>query len=306
MIRCTLVLRALGLGDLLTALPALRALRRHGRVVLLCPPQLAHLAVMIGAADATADADHRRAAPDAATWRGVPRQPELAVNLHGAGPQSHRALQALGPRRLIAHGSADAGHDGPAWDPDLHEVVRWMLLLAHHGIETRLADLRIEVEAEPHGAVVIHPGASSPARTWVHDRWVAVAAALCRRGPVVLTGSAGEREQCLAIARGAGLPEEAVLAGTGTPWQLTQVIAGASCLVAVDSGPAHVATAVGTPSALLFGPMSPARWGPVLDLDRHVVLWAGREGDTAGPLPSSGMQAIEAGQVLGAVDQLLA
>src|SRR5690606_18583992 len=56
---------------------------------------------------------------------------------------------------------------------------------------------------------------------------------------------------------------------------LAALVAGARLLVCGDTGVAHVATGVGTPSVLLFGPTPPTAWGPALDTDRHVVLWHG-------------------------------
>src|SRR5436190_11782723 len=95
-----LILRALGLGDLMTALPALRAIRRHdseARVTLAAPAWLAPLVAWFGAVDRHVDVPSLDAAPPAALQR-----PDLAVNLHGRGPQSHRWLEATGPGALLA------------------------------------------------------------------------------------------------------------------------------------------------------------------------------------------------------------
>jgi ADP-heptose:LPS heptosyltransferase len=68
-------------------------------------------------------------------------------------------------------------------------------------------------------------------------------------------------------------------------------------VLAGDTGVGHLATALGRPSVLLFGPTSPSRWGPPPD-GRHVVLWKGSTGDPHADEPDPGLLRITVDEVL--------
>ncbi|TDD30221.1 glycosyltransferase family 9 protein [Actinomadura sp. KC06] len=304
--RRILVLRALGLGDLLTAVPALRALRRGSpgaRITLAAPAALGPLARSTGAVDDVLPADGLAPLP--------PTGPvDTAVNLHGSGPQSHRLLAARRPGRLLAFASAEAGHAaGPAWDPDEHETARWCRLVSAYGFDADPGDLDLaapEAASPAPGAAVVHPGAAYPARRWPADRFAAVAAALRDAGErVVVTGGPGEAHLARRVVDLAGLDDDADLSGRTSLRELAALVAGARLVVCGDTGVAHLATAFRTPSVLLFGPTPPARWGPP-DRDEHRVLWAGRRGDPHGPEPSPGLLEISADQAVEAAGRALA
>jgi ADP-heptose:LPS heptosyltransferase len=117
-------------------------------------------------------------------------------------------------------------------------------------------------------------------------------------GPrVVVTGDAGERALALEVAAAAGLPEQAVLAGRTSLLELAAAVSAAARLVCGDTGVAHLATALGTPSVVLFGPTPPAEWGPPPD-PRHAVLWAGRRGDPHADAPDPGLLEIGVDEVV--------
>jgi ADP-heptose:LPS heptosyltransferase len=269
-----LALRALGLGDLLTAVPALRALRRAGlRVALAAPAWLREVAALTGAVDRF----HPTADLDGLSWDGPL---DLAVNLHGRGPRSHEALLALGPERLWAYAHPDLGElKGPEWDENEHEVARWCRLVSWYGVHADPADLGLRVprvRRPPPGTVIVHPGGKGTARRWPPERFAEVARELSRRGhPVVFTGDARERPLALRVATAAHLPPSAVLAGRTSPRALCGLVAHARLLVTTDTGIAHLATAYGTPSVIIFGPEPPSRWGPPPDRPRHRVLYQG-------------------------------
>ena len=119
-----LVLRALGLGDLLTSAPALRALRdEHPRasVELACPAWLHELVHALGLASRTIAVGPLEPLPPEAA------QPDLGVNLHGRGPESTRVLLAARPRGLVAFRSLELPETRglPHWRPGEPEAARW-------------------------------------------------------------------------------------------------------------------------------------------------------------------------------------
>jgi ADP-heptose:LPS heptosyltransferase len=300
-----LVLRALKLGDLLVAVPALRGIRRHHphrRIVLATAAALAPLARWSGAVDEVLPTE----APQDLRWRS-PDRPAVAVNLHGTGPQSHRALDATHPLRRI--GCRSPGWEGPEWADiarrNPHERERWCALLAAFGVPTDPADLLLPPPEAPEsgsGAVIVHPGAQYGAKMWPPERFAALAASLHRDGhDLVLTGSAAERPLALSVAAAAGLPESSVLAGRTDLVQLSTLIAHAAALVCGDTGVAHLASAFGTPSVVLFGPVTPAQWGPPA-CGPHVTLTddAARRGDPFADDPDPALLGVGLQEVLDA------
>ena len=300
-----LVLRALGLGDALTGIAALRGVRRawpERRIVLAAPPVFGEWLYQLGLVD------------DVVASSGLAQLPAvpcaIGVNLHGKGPESHRLLETLEPARLVAFHSAEAGHlDGPQWRADEHEVLRWCRLVQWAGGDCGPEDLRLPPPSSRAGDVVVHPGAASAARRWPAERWARVVAGLAEAGlDVVVTGSSPEAELCAQVA--AAGPGTRDVCGRLSVAELAGLIRSARLLLCGDTGVAHLATAYATPSVLLFGPTSPALWGPIIAPELHVVLWHGDpapayagdpHGDTIDPL----LARIEVDEVVEAATKLL-
>ncbi|WP_232839202.1 glycosyltransferase family 9 protein [Streptomyces triticisoli] len=306
-----LVLRALGLGDLLAAVPALRALRRGfpgHELVLAAPAELAPVAAATGAVDRLLPASAPgRAVPRTLDWTGPP--PDVAVDLHGNGPPSHRLLAGLGPGRLFAFAHPETPEiEGPRWYADEHERERWCRMLRWYGVDADPTDLRLAPPTGPSpapGAVVLHPGAGSPARCWPVERFTAVAEVLRARGHrAVVTGGADEGDLVSGLAKRAGLPDTDVFGG-GPPFdRFSALVAGAHAVVSGDTGIAHLAVAHATPSVTLCGPVPPSRWGPPPGDPRHLALWHGPQGDPHGRRPDPALLRISTDEVLNALDAL--
>jgi ADP-heptose:LPS heptosyltransferase len=108
--------------------------------------------------------------------------------------------------------------------------------------------------------VVLHPGASAPSRAWSPERCAQAVVELTRRGHrVVVTGGPDERALTARVSGHCGID----LGGHTTFAQLAATLAGADAVVVGNTGPAHLAAAVGTPVVSLFSPVVPTRrWTP--------------------------------------------
>jgi len=112
---------------------------------------------------------------------------------------------------------------------------------------------------------VVHPGSGKSSLEWSRERYRILAAELARHTglAVVVTGSAAEADLAAYVA-GEG-PGRASVAGETDLGALLGLVAGARLFFSGDTGPMHLAAAVGTPTVSLFSPLrscSPRRWAP--------------------------------------------
>ncbi|BCW56774.1 glycosyltransferase family 9 protein [Arthrobacter sp. StoSoilB20] len=302
-----LALRALKLGDLLVAVPALRGLRRafpEHRIVYAAPAWIGEALELVGGIGhlPTPGLDDPLTVPRGAV--------DIAVNLHGNGAESRLRIEELQANRVVAHASADT--DGPEWITGIPERERWTRLLNWHGIDADPLDYRLNRPAVPSprpGATVIHVGAAYGSRLWPVERFADVAVQLAAAGhEVVLTGGNSERaraEETAALAKlkGANL-DGGLLAGRQGLAEFAATIAQARLVVSADTGAAHLASAYERPSVVLFGPAPAEEWGP--PPGPHVVLTAVelRRGDVFSADPDPALLAVGVGDVLEAVERL--
>lgn len=284
------VLRGGGLGDLILALPAVDALAAaypDAEIVLLGSPSHAVLlrdrpssvsrveVLPIAPGIRDAGADGHGEGVDAFRARLARLGPiDLGVQLHGGGRHSNAFLRTLAPRHTVGLATDDA----LPLDRTLpyvyyqHEVMRWLEVAALAGaapvtIEplirvtgTELAAVAEHLPDDGSPVAVIHPGASDPRRRWPPGRFAQLAAALLDDGAHVrIVGDAGDVElaerivgEARRLSEGPGDGRIAVLAGRLDIGETAALAASAAVMIANDSGPRHLAQAVGAATVGVF------------------------------------------------------
>ncbi|GAA1426438.1 glycosyltransferase family 9 protein [Microlunatus lacustris] len=280
-VRRIAVLRGGGLGDLVFALPAAEALAAaypEAELTLLGAP--GHAALLAGRPSPFTDVEvlpvrpgvrdgvEEPAATDAFLERMRARRFDLAVQVHGGGGNSNPFLLALGARHTVglrAEGAPPLERTVPYLYYQ-HEVLRALEVAALAGapavdLEPRLrltaaeeAARRSPADAPP--LVVLHPGGTDPLRRWRGSAFAAVASALAADGAeVVVVGDASEvglAEELLAAVDPPQADRVRSTAGRGTLPELVALLLRASLVIADDSGPRHVAAALGTPTVGIY------------------------------------------------------
>jgi ADP-heptose:LPS heptosyltransferase len=293
------VLRALQLGDLLCAVPALRALRAEypaARVTLIGLPWAKEFAARFrrfvhdfiefpgfpGLGERRCDGDALPRFFDAVQGRRF----DLALQMHGSGEITNALVSLLGAR--YEAGFYREGHLCPdperfvAWRDEEHEVLRYLRLMSRLGIQTRGSALEFPLTdqdwrewaalgLERGGYAVIHPGSQLPSRRWLAERFAQVADALAADGlKIVLTGTRTEADITRSVTRAMHSPA-LDLAGLTTLGGVAALVARSRLVVANDTGISHIAAALRTPSVIVSSGSDPRRWAP-LDRQLHRVL----------------------------------
>lgn len=326
-----LAVRLDSLGDVLLAEPALRSLAALGDVTLLCGPPGLAAAELIDAVDRTivfecpwilADPGPVAAAELRAVLHQIEAaQPDMAVVFTSSRQSALPTALMLRLAGVPLVGAYSHGYAGSLLDLRLredrlsgqpvHEVERNLTLAASMGAPLP-DDRRMRVVPAPlprpvarrlpDHFVVVHPGASAPARTLGAHRWVEITAALLAAGRrVVVTGSAGEAHEVRSVR---GVVD---LTGALTFGELASVLAAADVVCVGNTGPMHLAAAVGTPVAACMPPTVPVEeWRPWL-VD-HVLVH--RDAPCAPcfrrdcPLPGHPCADVGPREVVAAVDRL--
>jgi ADP-heptose:LPS heptosyltransferase len=296
------VFRALQLGDMLVAAPALRALRTRfpeARLTLIGLPWASELVQRLPwLDDFIAFPGHPglpEREPDASALNAffaqvASQRLDLAVQLHGSGEITNGIVARFGAACVAGFYPAGDPCPNPGtfvpWPLTGREAERLLQLplhlgAPHPGLELafeRHASDRAQVDrwweslgGRPAGYVCVHPGARWRSRRWPAERFAEVAAALRARGcPIVLTGSTGEAET---LARFRASMQEPLIdaAGRTSLGGLAELLAGARLLLCNDTGVSHLAAALRTPSVVVSSGADAQRWAPI-DTQRHRML----------------------------------
>jgi ADP-heptose:LPS heptosyltransferase len=297
------ILRALQLGDLLCAVPALRALRRAfpaTEITLIGLPwaqafatRFAHLVDRFVEFPGYPGLPEREA--DLEAWPAFLQAAracdyDVALQLHGRGDITNGIVAAVGARLTAGFHARGTPNPDPlryvAWPENGHEIHRLLALIDHLAIPRAGVDLEFPIlpEDDAHAArlrgafvlergayAIVHPGARLQSRRWPPHRFAAVAAALAAQGlRTAVTGSREELALTAQVAR--AVPGAVDLGGRTQLGTLAALVRDARVVVCNDTGISHVAAAVRTPSVVVSCGADPARFAP-LDHARHEVLF---------------------------------
>lgn len=274
-----------GIGDVLLATPVMRALRaRYAAVVALTAP--AHREVLAGNSDLAevliddgpfgamrARLGRERFDAAVVTW-ATPRSAALAfaAGIPVRVGQSRRLYSMLFNRRVTVR--SELGDRTTHWTQILLDYARALGCDVDDATPAFAYDERAASEAQTllaeagvHGEyAVLHPtrGIASARARWPSERLGSLGRALRRAFdlPIVVTGGAGDSEIAEAVASTAGGTS---IAGRTSISQFGALAARARFVVAMDSGPMHLAGAVGAPTVGIFALQSdePDRWRPL-------------------------------------------
>jgi ADP-heptose:LPS heptosyltransferase len=295
------VLRANALGDFLVTLPALDALRMaypDAEIVLLGTPMHAELLAgrpapvdrvevvppTLGIRDLPAGAEEDPAARAAFLVRMQQEGFDVAVQLHGGGRWSNPFVRGLGARLTVGLCSPGA-EPLDRWVPYTyyqHEVIRFLEAVALIGARPVSLVPRLAVTPKDRDAakaaldgrngpvVVVHPGATDGRRRWPAARFAAVADELADRGAhVVITGIAGECDIVTDVANRMRHPPHVLCGALGLSG-LVGLLDRSVLVVSNDTGPRHLAEAVGTATVAIYWCGNVINVGPLVR-DRHRV-----------------------------------
>lgn len=284
------LLRASRIGDFVCATPAFRALRQampEAEITLIALPLVRELVAR------NTELDRFVAFPG---WPGIAEQfydPErahevleglraerfdVAIQLHGSGFFSNQFLQEICAgvsAGFVRPGDGGAGLDAALPMPGGNERDRLLALVRFLGAPAHRVSTEFPLVAQDHTAAAalldglaspligVHPGARNPSQRWPLENFLAAAG--------ILSASMGGTVIVVGEERQGVLPGVVDLRGQTSLSVLGAVLDRLAVLLTNDSGPAHIAYALGTPSVTIFGATDPVQWGPPAGPHRVVM-----------------------------------
>jgi ADP-heptose:LPS heptosyltransferase len=246
------------LGDVLLAIPALRALRDAGqRVMLAAQPRLASLLVALGEADEACDFESLRldALFGAESGARLPTVERVVCWFGARDPDFVRRLTALEPRVTVARSVSPGcnvwehllGTLGETGAPARRDAVRVSDALVAEG-GAALGAIGV---ARARRLVVVHPGAGSVAKCWPAAAFAAALAPMATRRDLEIVVHEGPADGDAVAQLRRLVPSARVLREPSLP-ALAGVLARCAAYVGNDSGVSHLAAVVGAPMVVLF------------------------------------------------------
>ncbi len=291
--RKVVLLRASRIGDFLCATPAFKALREalpEAEITMITLPMLQDLVLRSpyfnrfvafpgfpGVAEQLFDA-HRTTE---FLREMQAEQFDLAIQMQGSGVNSNPFMLLIGAKAtagFVRPGNPPGLLDAALPYPQLHEVRTVLALTSFLGIPAQGEEIEFPLWAEDYneaqsllaGAepplIGLHPAARDATRRWSLDRFATVGRQLRQQhgGTVILIGEQEEQATGERIAQNVGEPCRNLIGKTSLT-TLGAVIAKLAVFVTNDTGPAHMAYALKTPTVTVFGSGNPATNGPIHD-----------------------------------------
>lgn len=297
------IFRALQLGDMMCAVPALRVLRRHYRHAHIALISLPWCASFADRFDNYID--------EFIAFPGYPGLPEIppqldaipaflaamqarhfdvAIQLHGSGSYVNSIVQLFNARLTAGFFVPGDYCPDPArfmpWPDDANEISRYLQLMEYLGLppgdtalefpvtaadQAEFARLSLAHQLDQRPYVVIHPGAQLRSRRWPAERFAAIADGLPDDHVIVMTGSMSEMPIALTVMRAARRPI-INLVGKTSLGALALLLHHARLLISNDTGLSHIAAAMRVSSVVVCSASDPQRWAP-LDRQLHTVIY---------------------------------
>lgn len=286
-----LIVRLGALGDIVHAMPVVAALRTAvpaARIGWVVHPRFVPLLELLEGLDRIHPLDRRTGAT---AIRAVRREGyDVCLDLQGllksaAVARLSGARRVLGfSRALLREPAAALAYSETGGDGSGHVIAKNLSLLGRLGVPSRAARFTLRLPDTPVVSctrqilglppdapfALLNPGAAWPNKRWPAERFGALARVLRERHGLPSAVLWGPDEATLAAGVARASDGAAAMAPQTTMVEMLTLARAARVVVSGDTGPLHLAAAVGTPIVGLFGPTPPARNGPWASADRVV------------------------------------